>query len=234
MDWLNDSWLIGVIGGLLSGAAVTIISGYCLGRRQSRLYFRKIAAANNDLILSIKPGISENFIPGPEVFAALINATSRRYLVDPSDLYSPAEIAEELTKEIMGSSFIPARAKEEYCKQLEGLRVLTGGGSVQRRALASADAKERPRSEMERYRARLTRLVSLVMGGFAWLLCTAVFFLNYLQAYPLNLSDFTSKILFMAALIILAAVISCLVSIVFGWLENLRGRKPKSEDFYLG
>ena len=51
----------------------------------------------------------------------MINATARKYAVDQSDLYDPTQIGEELTKEIMDSSFISANTKQEYCKQLNSL-----------------------------------------------------------------------------------------------------------------
>ncbi|RJX28941.1 MAG: hypothetical protein C4525_15320 [Desulfarculus sp.] len=233
MDWLNNSWLIGIIGGLISGVLVTIISGFCLARRENRRYFRKVSAANKEVILSIKPGISENFIPNLDVFEALINATSRGYEVDPADLHSPSEIAEELTKEIMGSSFIPARAKEEYCKQLEGLRMLTEGGASKRRGLAESELEGHKKSEMDRYRTRMVRMLSVMLGGFAWLISTAVFYMNYFRYYLANLPDFTFKVIFMIALIILAAIISCLVTLIFRWLESERAFKPKTDTFFI-
>lgn len=93
-----------------------------LSRREDREYREKLGNANREIIYGVRPGISEGQIPTNEVLEALTNSTARRYKVAPTDLYRPSEIAEELIKEVMDSSFLSSIQKSEYCAKLVPLR----------------------------------------------------------------------------------------------------------------
>jgi hypothetical protein len=51
----------------------------------------------------------------------LINATARLYGVESANLFTPSQIAEELIKEVMDSSFISSSQKAEFCAKLTEL-----------------------------------------------------------------------------------------------------------------
>src|SRR6185312_1655389 len=104
MSWYSNPWVVGVISGIPSGLLVNWVSRKLLGKREDREYLQKTLIANREVIYAIRPGISEGHIPTYEVLTALINATARRYGVEPEDLYTPKTISEELVKEVMDSS----------------------------------------------------------------------------------------------------------------------------------
>ena len=112
MDWLNNPWVIGIGGGILSGLLVTLISRVVLSRRDSDEYTQKLQSANREIVYALRPGVSEGYVPDRQVVTFLINATARKYSVDTGDLLDPAAIGEELAKEIMDSSFISASTKQ--------------------------------------------------------------------------------------------------------------------------
>lgn len=121
MDLLNNPWVIGIGGGILSGLFVAWITRLIFSRRDNKEYLQKLKAANQEVLYAIRPGISEEVIPNPDVVAHLTAATSRRYDVDAELMYSVNEIASELIKEVMDSSFISAATKQSFCEKLSKL-----------------------------------------------------------------------------------------------------------------
>lgn len=111
MSWYSNPWVVGIIGSIPGGFLVNWLTGLVLRKKENREYLQKVIGANREVIYAVRPGISEGEIPSREVMNSLRNATARRYGVDPSDLYSGPEIAEELTKEVMDSSFISSSQK---------------------------------------------------------------------------------------------------------------------------
>lgn len=169
-DWLNNTWVVGILGGVLSGFIVNYLSRIFLSKRENREYLQKVFSANREVIYSIRPGISEGVIPKPETVEALIVATARKYAVSRSDVFGPPEIAQELTKEVMDSSFISSHVKQEYCERL--LAVVPD-------LTAEAPPSEQPspielRVVSQERRERTVERMSLVMGVFTGLM-SAVF-----------------------------------------------------------
>ena len=80
----------------------------------------------------------------------------------PDNLLTPEKIGEELTKEIMDSSFISARTKQEYCKQLAPLTDLTS--TLVGETENGSGPRPTPRSDLAEYRRRMIGLVSAMMG----------------------------------------------------------------------
>ncbi|MES2664162.1 MAG: hypothetical protein V4629_12765 [Pseudomonadota bacterium] len=115
---LNNTWIVGIIGGVLSGLIVNYVSRYYLSKKENRESLQKIFSVNREVIYAIRPSISEGVIPKLETIEALIIATSRKYLLNREDVYGPKEIMQELIKEVMDSSFINSHQKKEYCDQL--------------------------------------------------------------------------------------------------------------------
>lgn len=167
MEFLNNPWFIGIGGGILSGLIVTFISRALLSRRDQREYAQKVMAANREVVYAVRPGISENLVPTPEVLDSLVEATARKYGVDRKDLYRPAEIAQDLMKEVMDSSFISAKAKEDYCTKLGGLsEPKTTKPAIRAITTTSSSKNWRPQG-VEEYRSRMVSMMSIMMGVLA-------------------------------------------------------------------
>ncbi|NYZ63418.1 hypothetical protein [Luteimonas deserti] len=164
MEVINNPWFIGIGGGILSGLIVTFISRLVLSRRDNREYTQKVLGANREVIYAIKPGISEGHIPAGEIIQSLIEATARKYGVESKSLYRTPEIAQELMKEVMDSSFISAKTKEDYCARLA---TLVTPPSTQAPSPLVKPKDDRPSSGMEEYRARMISMMSVMMGMVA-------------------------------------------------------------------
>lgn len=118
MEWLSNGWVIGIGSGVASGLIVLPISRYYFSAREQRELNQKIAAANREVVFAVRHGIPEGAVPSKEVVRSLVEATARRYGIDPDKMYGPAEISSDLIKEVMDSSFISADTKQEYCSKL--------------------------------------------------------------------------------------------------------------------
>lgn len=122
MNFLENPWFVGIVGGILSGIAATWLSRLLFSKRDNREYAQKVATVNREIIYSVRPGISEGNIPGAEVLNALVASTCRKYAVAVSDAFTVDQISEELVKEVMDSSFISSATKQDYCAKLLAMR----------------------------------------------------------------------------------------------------------------
>ena len=122
MELLNNPWIIGIGGGILSGLIVAYISRLIFSRRDSREYAQKLSLSNHEVLYAVRPGISEGIIPKNNVLKSLISATARKYVVDAQDMHDLNDVSSELIKEVMDSSFISAQAKNDFCEKLTQIR----------------------------------------------------------------------------------------------------------------
>lgn len=120
MEWLNDPWVIGIGGGILSGLIVTGVSRWIFSGRDRKEHLSKVGSANREVVYAIRQGIPEDRVPTREIVEALISSTARKYGLPTSDLNQPQDVASDLVKEVMDSSFISAEKKDQYCSTLLG------------------------------------------------------------------------------------------------------------------
>lgn len=133
--------------------------------------FKKCFLPNREVIYAIRPGISEGYIATPEVVDALISATVRKYGVDKKDAYGSDEVAQELIKEVMDSSFISAKTKEEYCGSLANLsRLKIATEKTPEYTVVAVEREIRSTSSYEAYRSIMIQMMSMMMGLLAALM----------------------------------------------------------------
>lgn len=166
--WLENPWVIGIGGGVASGFLVNWISRSLLSKKEDREYLQKIHSANNEMVYSLRPGISESQMPTAEILVALRNATARRYKVEASDLFSPGQLTEELIKEVMDSSFISASQKTEYCGRLSALVSEPPSRARHEGALNISGVASMKRGDstvvLAEYRSRQVAMTSTLLG----------------------------------------------------------------------
>lgn len=118
LDWLNNNWVVGLGTGIISGLVVFLVTRWLFASQSKREFEQKVAAANKELILSIRPGIPEGEMPTPMVLNALISATARKYGLKRSELLTVLQVTQDLIKEVMDSAFISSSYKNDYCNKL--------------------------------------------------------------------------------------------------------------------
>ena len=129
MDLLNNPWIVGIGGGVLSGLVVVYLTRLLFSRRDTREYVQKTHQANHEVLYAVRPGISEGVIPTNDVLRSLIAATGRKYGVEAKDMHDLEAVSSELVKEVMDSSFISAASKQEFCEKLAQIREDEPSGS---------------------------------------------------------------------------------------------------------
>jgi hypothetical protein len=226
MSWYGNPWVIGIVGGIPSGFVVNWISRYTLGRRENREYLQKILGANREIVYAVRPGISEGQIPAQEVLQALVNATARRYGVEPKDLFGPQEIAEELTKEVMDSSFISSSQKADYCQKLTILKAAPDGEATAPRKIDTEIALSAYRARsVERMSAYLGFLTAALAIVFSMLVLSKA---NYSDTHLLNLTGHIQP-LFPALLATLTVTLTMAAYPAFRSLSRQRERQRALE-----
>jgi len=232
MDILSNPWVVGIGGGILSGVAVTLVSRFLLSRRDKSEYLQKLVSANRELIYAIRPGISEGVIPSRDVVRALISATARRYGVERRDVYSPREIVQELVKEVMDSSFISAKSKEEYCNRLNTLIELP---APQLPAITAAREISARTSELAGYRARMVSVTSAMLGFVAMVMTIYATFLE--KGALSGLASFRDKFSWLLPALLTVMVVAIANTLAMAY-RSARGRHDepsrKSEPPTLG
>ena len=113
-EFFSNNWTIGIIGGIISGIIVYIITDRIFSKRENKEYIQKLKIANNELLYNIRPLIVEENKPTIEILNSIIRATARKYSVKIEDLYSKDDISDELIKEIIANPFLTSDNKLQY------------------------------------------------------------------------------------------------------------------------
>lgn len=202
MTWLNNAWVVGISTGIVSGLLVTWLLNLLISKKKDREYQQRISAANREVILSVRAGIPNDNLPGREVVEALIHSTARRYNVQPTELYQPKELSEELIKEVMDSSFLTQLKKIEYCTALlplgrdDLLTMVTPNGNTElittREDGADFISVEAHRALLQSRRRKISELqlvLTSMLGFVAAVLSTAVATKGLLPGFEKKLDE---------------------------------------------
>lgn len=92
-----------------------------LKKRKKREHSARVRSANAEIISAMHSSTMQGQKASLQVLTAIINSTVRRYQVPPDDLYTPAEISEELIKDAMDSKFLSDAQKAEHCARLAAM-----------------------------------------------------------------------------------------------------------------
>ena len=115
----SNAWVVGIVGGIISGIIVYFITKWIFQRKDNSKYLELINNANMDIIRSLKPYIAEKGLPEKEIIDAIILSTARKYKVKSEELYSIRIVCEELIREIVENVYVSSDKKEEYTKHLK-------------------------------------------------------------------------------------------------------------------
>lgn len=117
IDWTNP-WLVGIGTAIISGIAVNLISRFVLTKKDDKEYRQKTASANNEILYALRPSVAEGEMPTKSIIESLIKATASKYGLKRNSLMNQRELADNLIKEVMDSSFISHQQKIKYCTEI--------------------------------------------------------------------------------------------------------------------
>lgn len=241
MSWLNNAWIVGISTGIVSGLLVTWLLNVFISKKKDREYQQRIAGANREVILSVRAGIPDDNLPAKEVVEALINSTARRYSVQPTELYQPKELAEELIKEVMDSSFLSQAKKIEYCTALlplgreDLLTVVMPNGKAE--LVTTNDGREfisvqEHRAQLQLRRRKISEwqlVLTSTFGVFAAIISSAVATKGLIPSFEKKLDEVFgsfAKGLSATAIVVVSAAI---LMTIFERSYRLWALKPKDE-----
>jgi hypothetical protein len=123
---LNNSWFTGIVAGVISSLLVYYLTDFLLKKKVNKEYLQKITLANNEILYTLRPLIVQQKIPSKQILNSLFEATSRKYGVKLTDVYSLEMLVDDLTKEVMDNVFLPAEQKYAFCKSINELKIDDG------------------------------------------------------------------------------------------------------------
>lgn len=178
-EFLQNQWVVGIGGGIISGIIVFFITKWVFQRKDNSKYLEQITSANMDIIRALKPYIAEKGLPEKEIIDAIIVSTARKYNVKSDELYSIRIVCEELIREIIENVYVSTDKKKEYAVQLKDY--LQGLNSEQNKILLVSDIQNEMKNteskDKQDYRRKMTSTLSMVISAFAGLLTVLSTFL---------------------------------------------------------
>lgn len=214
-SWATNGWFVGIVSSLLAGVVLSLVSWFLLTKRRRHEFLKLVVLANREVMYAIRPGIAEGHIPGGNVLQAMANATARKYGLERRDLFTTAELADELVKEVMDSSFLSSAQKADCCSKLAFMRA----------HLAVEETIAEPAPFIN-----YVTLTSLFLG----LLC---FFVAFLTQKVIALEPH-SKFIERTPLQLLTALIVCIVMLlalfVYLWLSGKRQVRIRGQGIKYG
>ena len=224
MEWINNPWVIGIVGGLI----VTGISRYLFSRRDDKEYRQKVVTANQEILYAIRPGVSEGKIASLDVLNALLTATAAKYGVEDDDLYQPSEISNHLIKEVMDSSFISVELKHQYCDALAELRL----AGLNREQEEPRLERERPEiTSITEYRQKLVTMLSMMLGVITAIMTVLVVFLDKFKGgIDKDISLLIPTVAAMVAVLFAALLMPMLKMIKDKELDIKKAKQADKED----
>ncbi|AUR06989.1 hypothetical protein [Phaeobacter inhibens] len=160
---LENSWVTGIGGGILSGLIVFFITKWLFSDQSKREVAQKISAANREIIYAIRDGIPDGVTATKSTIVSLRLATARRWAVEPDFLLDDRGIVDELVKEVMDSSFISAKTKKQYCDELHEITRIYG--PEQPVNLSAARSEFEKRLQLSNRLLPITSLSMSIMAG---------------------------------------------------------------------
>lgn len=230
LAFLQNSWVIGIGGGIISGIIVYFITNWLYKRKDNSRYLEQISRANLDIVQTLKPYVAERGLPDKGIVDAIIVSTARKYKVKSDELYSIRVICEELIREIVENVYVPAEKKEEYANQLQ----------LYLYKLDSENSKEFLVSEIEKeiknltvfkesnYRRKTAAMVSTMLSAFATMTTILISFVAFVDTDIFNMHVFSNE--FEISLAIIALTTTTIITLYGVALLMIKARKKIASE----
>jgi hypothetical protein len=138
----SNSWVVGIIGGMISSFAVFLITNFVISRRGRKEIRQHIQIANSEVINATRPLIAEKVLPEAGLIDSILSSTAKRHGVNKEDLYSVNGLADDIINEIMSNPFLSSQQKVEYCEFVSCIKSaepITGALNAYRQSQSSKE-----------------------------------------------------------------------------------------------
>lgn len=160
MEITKNVWFVGIVTGIISGVLVFFITNWIMKKKGKEDYLKQVGSANQNVILALKPYISERGLPDVEIFKALIDSVARNYSIEAHDMYTVSEFCEELIREIISDIYVSSDKKKEYTDSLIAYKKnIDKSGSLEK-----IEGKRNMVDSSAKFRKRTTAYMSLMIS----------------------------------------------------------------------
>ncbi|HEV7681506.1 MAG TPA: hypothetical protein VGO68_05255 [Pyrinomonadaceae bacterium] len=113
---INNPWIVGIVGSVVSGLAVFLITGVIIAKREGKEIRQRIQTANSEVLNSLRLLIPEKVPPPHGLIDSMLRSSAKKHAVKKEDLPSAEVLAEDIIIEIMSNPFLSPKHKVEYCE----------------------------------------------------------------------------------------------------------------------
>lgn len=221
MEFLNNSWVVGVGGGIISSLIVYFVTRRIFSKKENKEYLQKLRTANNELIYAVRPFLVERKIPNADVIDSIVLATAMKYEVNEYDVYYYEELADHLIKEITENSFLSAEDKIEFCELANKLKKYAEEQEKQE----EQELKELRRHESAK-KSNNTTVFSLTLAIMTMTFSVVTIIATDLANIDLDTSKFSTILLVSTIVPVMAVTISLMLQI----MRRAEKRRNLSEE----
>lgn len=223
-EFLQNPWVCGIGGGIISGIIVFYITKWLMGKKDNSLYLRQIQSANLEVISILKPYIADNGLPNEKIMSAIIASTARKYNVEINELYQIQVFCEELIKEIVENVYVSSEKKKEYTDQLANY--ISNISSANNKEIGAIREVVARKDVGDRYRTILSAtlaMMSMIITIFASL------FIPMRDSEPIfqNVFDKEWYMLFVIMMATLLATVPLMCTVMLKELKKKRNQREE-------
>lgn len=223
-EFLQNPWVCGIGGGIISGIIVFYITKWLMGKKDNSLYLRQIQSANLEVISILKPYIADNGLPNEKIMSAIIASTARKYNVEINELYQIQVFCEELIKEIVENVYVSSEKKKEYTDQLANY--ISNISSTNNKEIGAIREVVARKDVGDRYRTILSAtlaMMSMIITIFASL------FIPMRDSEPIfqNVFDKEWYMLFVIMMATLLATVPLMCTVTLKELKKKRNQREE-------
>ena len=232
LAFLQNPWVVGIVGGIVSGIIVYFITNWLYKRKDNSKYLEQINRANLDIIQVLKPYVAERGLPEKEIVDAIIVSTARKYKVKSDELYTIRIICEELIREIIENVYVSSEKKQEYAKQLQEYLHKLDAEKIKDFLISDIEKEIKNLTVFKEsnYRRKTATMMSALLSTCAGIATVLITFVAFLDTDIFNMHNFTNEFLTFATIIALTTTAFVgLYSVVLIMVKTHKKKPDKSE-----
>ena len=201
--FLQNGWVIGIVGGIISGIIVYFITNKVLDSKKKNDYKRNIILANNEVLTILRPYIANSGLPTKQELNVIIKSVARTYNIIPDEMKTVDMFYGDLVVEFVENLYIPNNIKQDSIyKILEALNNESDLANVQEKGFSISETKTNKKSGMS-----IMSLLLGILSGVVSLLAGLFTSINMDKNYNIVMWIITILILVIAIIINLIIII---------------------------
>lgn len=228
-NFSNNSWVIGIVGGIISSTLVTFVTRKILSKKEEREYLQRLETANNEILYSLRPLVIDKEVPSKAIIKSILRATAQKYEVELDDLYSVSLLSDILIKEIVNNSFLSSEQKIEFTQIINEMEL----NYLDNKEIDKLFNELRDSAEKLRAKETYANILSKTLGIIAALVTTITLINEDISLNKINLNNFKDSfkiIPILLSIIVIAPILTEILSKFKGSSFRNKGNKSDKQE----